>query len=150
MKNILKFDSRGNISPLLKKTIEKGFNPQKRYTITEIYGHFLQKSIGLSKWGVYAHRNSTGSKTNIKSEEYIHEYEVDTSGRRYLDTNFNAWPDHPKNWETDPIGTKYTTSTLMEFYRPSLSEDFEFIGFSGGKDSLEKVKEDIIRKYLEW
>ena len=150
MQMSFKLDPSGKISPLLKKVMDNGFDPQKKYTIIEIYGHPMQKATGLSKWGVYAHRNSTGAKVNEYSEEYVHEYKIDTSGRRYLETNFDAWVDHPKNWDTDPIGTKYTTSTFMEFYRPSLTDDFEFIGFSGGKDSIEKVTDVTVRMYLQW
>jgi hypothetical protein len=146
----LKKDTRDNISPLLKKVKENGFDPGKKYTIEDIYGHSMQKAIGLSKWGVYAHRNSTGAKNREYAEQFRHVYRVDEFGRRYLETNFRAWVDHPKNFDNDPIGTKYNASTLMEFYRPTLTDDFEFIGFSGGKDSFEKVTNDTIRMYLQW
>ena len=139
-----------NKSPLLKKVMEKGFDPYKKYSIKEIYGHKLQQSIGMSIWDVYAHRNSTGSKSNEKLEEYDHTYIIDQNGCRYLETNFKAWGEHPKEWDNDPIGTKYTATTLMEFYRPSLTDDFTFIGFSGGKNSQEKISPEIIRKYLFW
>jgi len=143
-------DLSGNISPLLKKVMDKGFDPHKKYKIIEIYGKPMQKSAGMSIWGVYAHRNSTGAKVNEFTEEYKHVYSIDASGCRYLETNFNAWDTHPVNWDTDPIGTKYDASTFMEFYRPTLNDDFDFIGFSGGKDNYEKVSDEIIRMYLKW
>jgi|GEM_PF-6384186 len=150
MQTSFKLDLSGNISPLLKKVMDNGFDPLKKYSIIEIYGKPMIKATSKSKWGVYAHRNSTGARSNINTEEYIHIYKIDASGCRYLETNFHAWADHPKTWNTDPIGTKYTMSTYMEFYRPTITDDFEFIGFSGGKDNYEKVDDVTIRMYLQW
>jgi hypothetical protein len=138
------------ISPLLKSLIAKGFDPNGKYSIVDIYGKFMQKATGRSKWGTLAHRNTTGATVNEDSIPYNHKVGVDASGRKYVDTNFEAWPDHPKGWNVDPLGTTYTSGTYMEFYRAQPEGDFEFVGFSGGKDSLEKIDENTIRMYLQW
>jgi len=138
------------MSKLLQSLVAKGFDPKRRYSIKEIYGKPMVKATALSRWGTIAHRNSVGAKVNENSLRYKHKIGVDKSGRRFIDTNFEAWPDHPRRWDTDPVGTKYTGETKMEFFREDLRDRFEFIGISGGEDGLEKISDKTIRMYLKW
>ncbi|MCL2231752.1 MAG: hypothetical protein FWB99_01590 [Treponema sp.] len=137
------------MSVLLQNLVEKGFDPKRKYSTKEIYGKPMQRASGHSRWGTIAHRNTVGARINKDSIPYDHKVGVDESGRKYLDTNIEALPEHPR-WDTDPVGTKYTIGTQMEFFRKNERDDFEFIGISGGRDGLEKIDAKTMRMYLQW